>query len=62
MRHATNPLEVDPLGPMGMGPIPDAYPPSDPMALDPLSPVESARPADAHANDLPSFTNPKVTT
>jgi hypothetical protein len=52
MRHATNPLEVDPLGPMGMGTIADAYPPSDPMALDPLSPVESgARPVDAHGTD-----------
>jgi hypothetical protein len=65
------PLEVDPLGPMGMGPNADAYPPSDPLALDPLSPVESgARPVDAHGNgfsadavlDLPCFTNAKVTT
>lgn len=45
-------LSLDPLGPMGMGPIADAYSPSDPLALDPLSPVDSgARPVDAHGND-----------
>jgi hypothetical protein len=37
----TDPLELDPLGPMGIGPITDDRSPSDPLALDPLSPIDS---------------------
>jgi hypothetical protein len=52
MRRAADPLALDPLGPMGIGPIADAYPPSDPLALDPLSPVDSgARRVDANGTD-----------
>jgi hypothetical protein len=49
MRRARDPLALDPLGLMGIGPITDDDSPSGPLALDPLSPLESgARPADAH--------------
>jgi uncharacterized protein YbjT (DUF2867 family) len=52
MRRAANPLALDPLGPIGIGPIADVYSTSDPLALDPLSPVDSgARPIDAHASN-----------
>jgi hypothetical protein len=48
----SDPLALDPLGPMAIGPIADDYSPSDPLALDPLSPVDwGARPVDAHGND-----------
>jgi hypothetical protein len=47
-----DPLALDPLGPMWIGPIAGAYSPSDPLALDPLSPIDSgARLIDAHRND-----------
>jgi hypothetical protein len=36
-----DPLALDPLGPIGIGRIADAYATSDPLALDPLSPVDS---------------------
>jgi hypothetical protein len=57
MRRAPDPLALDPLGVMGVGPIADDDSPSDPLALDPLSPVDSgARPVDAHANAAPPLT------
>jgi hypothetical protein len=45
MRRAADPLALDPLGPIGIGPIACAYSPSDPLALDPLSPVASTPPS-----------------
>ena len=41
MPRATDPLALDPLGPMGLRLITGAHSPSDPLALDPLSPVDS---------------------
>jgi hypothetical protein len=52
MRRTTDPLALDPLGPMGIGPIADDHSPSDPLALDPLSPINSgARWIDAGGRD-----------
>jgi len=52
MRRAANPLALDPLGPIGIGPIADVYSTSDPLALDPLSPIDSgARPIDGRASN-----------
>ena len=36
----TDPLALDPLGPMDMGPSAGACAPSGPLALDPLSPID----------------------
>jgi hypothetical protein len=56
MRRA-DPLALDPLGPMGIGPSADDNSQSDPLALDPLSPIDSrARRTDAHAE--PEHTSP----
>jgi hypothetical protein len=41
MHHAPEPLALDPLGPMGIGPIADANSPAVPLRLDPLSPVDA---------------------
>jgi hypothetical protein len=62
MTHrAADPLALDPLGPIEIGPIADAYPMSDPLALDPLSPVdEGARPIDADGSD-PDHTRNETT-
>jgi hypothetical protein len=47
-----DPLALDPLGPIGIGQIANAYSASGPLALDPLAPVDSgARPIDAHGSD-----------
>ena len=40
MFRTTDPLALDPLGPMGIGPGAARYAPSDPLALDPLSPID----------------------
>jgi hypothetical protein len=43
-----DPLALDPLGSIGIGPFADDHSTPDPLALDPLSPVEpAARPIDA---------------
>ena len=39
MRRTADPLALDPLGPMDIGPGTDHYAPYDPLALDPLSPI-----------------------
>ena len=50
MYRRADPLALDPLGPMGIGP--GVYPTSDALALDPLSPVyPGVRPIDVHASN-----------
>jgi uncharacterized protein YbjT (DUF2867 family) len=52
MYRRADPLALDPLDPIGIGPIAGVYPTSEPLALDLLSPVYSgARPIDAHASN-----------
>jgi hypothetical protein len=52
MYRRADPLALDPLGPIGVGPTEDIYSPTDPLALDPLSPVSSgARPIDPHGSN-----------
>jgi hypothetical protein len=48
MRWATDPLALDSLGSIGIGPLADVYAAPAPLALEPFSPVDSAaRPIDA---------------
>jgi hypothetical protein len=52
MRWTTDPLALDSLGSIGIGPLVDVYSAPDSLALEPLSPVDSpARPIDAHASN-----------
>ena len=52
MRWTADPLALDPLGSIGIGPIADVYSTPDRLALDPLSPMDSgARPIDAQAGN-----------
>ncbi len=41
MYRRADPLALDPLGPIGLGPIVRVYPLPDPLALDPLSPIQT---------------------
>ena len=47
-KTTSDPLALDPLGPMGTDPIADDHSPSDPLALDPLSPIDSTRDLTRH--------------
>jgi hypothetical protein len=48
MRRHTDPLALDPLGPIGISPIADIPSATDPLALEPLSALSAgARPIDA---------------
>jgi hypothetical protein len=42
MYHRADPLALDPLSPIGIGPMADLYTTSDPLALDPLSPIRTS--------------------
>jgi uncharacterized protein YbjT (DUF2867 family) len=42
MYRRADPLALDPLDPIGIGPIAGVYPTSDPLALDPLSPIHTS--------------------
>jgi|KBSSwiStaDraftv2_1062776.scaffolds.fasta_scaffold1115183_2 hypothetical protein len=42
MRRVADPLALDPLGPMEVGPSTGAHRPPDPLSLDPLSPIDWA--------------------
>ena len=42
MYRRADPLALDPLGPIGIGPIADVYRTSDPLSLDPLSPIQTS--------------------
>ena len=47
MRRSTDPLALDPLSPIAIGPIADISSTTDPLALEPLSPMSAgARPID----------------
>ena len=41
MRWTADPLALDPLGSIGIGPIADGFSTPGPLALEPLSPVDS---------------------
>jgi len=43
LMRRTDPLALDPLGPMEIGPIAGGHSSSDPLALDPLSPFDWGR-------------------
>ena len=63
MRRCTDPLALDPLSPIGIGPIADIASTTDPLALEPLSPLSAgARPTDAGfvAADAASMIRPAV--
>jgi hypothetical protein len=42
MRRTADPLALDPLGPMNIGPSTGGHSSSGPLALDPLSPIDWA--------------------
>jgi hypothetical protein len=44
MRRCTDLLELDPLSPIGISPIADISPTTDPLALEPLSPLPDSWP------------------
>jgi hypothetical protein len=49
--RTSDPLALDPLGPMVIDPLANLPSPSDPLSLDPLSPIDrEARPVGASAS------------